>query len=48
MPVMLAAAALAAIGMPVLCYLQGFTLLCVFVLAFLVRFCRKSCNIQGF
>lgn len=36
MPVMLAAAAFAAIGMPALSYLQGFTLLCVFVLAFLV------------
>ena len=44
-PVMLAAAAFAAIGMPALYYLQGFTLLWVFVLAFLVRFCRKSCNI---
>lgn len=48
MPVMLAAAAFAAIGTPALCYLQGFTLLCVFVLAFLVCFCRKSCNIWGF
>jgi hypothetical protein len=42
---MLAAVAFAAIVMPALYYLQGFTLLCVFVLAFLVRFCRKSCNI---
>ena len=34
MPIMLAAAALAAIGTPALYYLQGFTLLCVFILAF--------------
>jgi len=36
MTVMLTAAAFAAIGMPALYYLQGFMLLCVFVLAFLV------------
>lgn len=44
MPVLLTAAAFAAIGTPALYYLQGFTLLCVFALAFLVRFCCKSCN----
>ena len=43
--IMPAAAAFAAFDMPVLYYLQGFTALCVFILAFLVRFCLKSCNI---
>ena len=43
--IMLAAAAFAVIDMPALYYLQGFTALCVFILAFLVRFCLKSCNI---
>ena len=42
---MLAAAAFEAFGMPALYYLQGFTALFVFILAFLVRFCLKSCNI---
>ena len=45
LPVSLTASAFPAYGTPALYYLQGFTLLCVFVLAFLVRFCRKSCNI---
>ena len=43
--IMPAAAAFAAFGMPALYYLQGFTALCVFILAFLVCFCLKSCNI---
>ena len=43
--IMPATAAFAAFGMPALYYLQGFTALCVFILAFLVRFCLKSCNI---
>ena len=43
--IMPAAAAFAAFDMPALYYLQGFTALCVFILAFLVRFCLKSCNI---
>lgn len=43
--IMLATAAFVAFYMPALCYLQGFTALCVFILAFLVRFCLKSCNI---
>ena len=43
--IMLTVAAFAAFGIPALYYLQGFTALCVFILAFLVRFCLKSCNI---
>lgn len=43
--IMLTAAAFVAFGMPALYYLQGFMALCVFILAFLVRFCLKSCNI---
>ena len=43
--IMLVATAFEAFGMPALYYLQGFTALCVFILAFLVRFCLKSCNI---
>ena len=43
--IMLAAAAFTAFDTPALYYLQGFTALCVFILAFLVRFCLKSCNI---
>ena len=43
--IMLVAAAFASFGMPVLYYLQGFTALCFFIPAFLVRFCLKSCNI---
>ena len=43
--IMPAAAAFDAFGMPELYYLQGFTALCIFILAFLVRFCLKSCNI---
>ena len=45
MHVMLTIVAFADTGMPVSYYLQGFTALCVFILAFLVRFCLKSCNI---
>ena len=48
MYIMLAAAAFASFDIPALYYLQGFTVLCFFILAFLVRFCLKSCNIQGF
>ena len=43
--IMLVAAAFWAFGMPELYYLQGFMALCFFILAFLVRFCLKSCNI---
>ena len=43
--IMPAAAAFEAFDMPALYYLQGFTALCVFILAFLVCFCLKSCNI---
>lgn len=43
--IMLTTAAFASFVMPALYYLQGFTALCVFILAFLVRFCLKSCNI---
>ena len=43
--IMLATAAFADFGIPALYYLKGFTALCVFILAFLVRFCLKSCNI---
>lgn len=43
--IMLTAAAFADFDMPALYYLQGFTALCVFILAFLVHFCLKSCNI---
>ena len=43
--IMPAAIAFEVFDMPALYYLQGFTALCVFILAFLVRFCLKSCNI---
>ena len=43
--IMPVAATFEAFDMPALYYLQGFTALCVFILAFLVRFCLKSCNI---
>ena len=43
--IMLAAADFPDSGAPALSYLQGFTALCVFILAFLVHFCLKSCNI---
>lgn len=43
--IMLADADFADFDMSALYYLQGFTALCVFILAFLVRFCLKSCNI---
>ena len=45
MLVMLTAVDFDAIDTLELYYLQGFTALCVFILAFLVRFCLKSCNI---